>query len=103
MIMAPDYVTNKMFEDAIIKTLAKPSDRPSSLRFEFYDEGRSLQIMHVGSYDDEGPVLNRLHDEVMPGLGVTFVGPHHEVYLSDSRKMEAAKLKTILRQPIRNA
>lgn len=103
MIMTPAFATASMFEDAVAKTLAKRGDRPSSLRFEFYAEGRSLQIMHVGSYDDEGPVLKRLHDDVMPELGVTFDGPHHEVYLSDPRKTEPAKLKTILRQPIRNA
>ena len=103
MIMTPDFVTDSMFEDAVVKTLAKRSDRPSSLRFEPYAEGRSLQIMHIGSYDDEGPVLKRLHNDVMPELGVTFDGPHHEVYLSDPRKTEPNKLKTILRQPIRSA
>lgn len=103
MIMAPEFVNDAHFGAAVAKTLAKRNDRPSSLRFETYAEGRSLQIMHIGSYDDEGPVLKRLHDEVMPSLGVTFDGPHHEIYLSDPRKTASAKLKTILRQPIRNA
>jgi hypothetical protein len=102
MIMAPDFVTDRMFEDAVAKTLAKRNDRPSSLRFEPYAEGRSLQTLHIGGYDDEGPVLKCLHEKVMPGLGVTFDGPHHEIYLSDPRKTEASRLKTILRQPIRN-
>ena len=103
MIMAPDFVTESIFEAAVTKTLLKRNDRPSSLRFEPYTEGRSLQILHIGSYDDEGPVLARLHDDVMPGLGVTFNGPHHEIYLSDPRKVEPSRLRTILRQPIRNA
>lgn len=102
MIMAPGFVTSVMFDDAVAKTLAKRNDRPSSLRFEPYAEGRSLQALHIGSYDDEGPVLKRLHDEVMPGMGVTFNGSHHEIYLSDPRKIEHSKLKTILRQPIRS-
>ena len=102
MIMAPDFVTESLFDEAVAKTLARRDDRPSSLRFEAYDEGRSLQILHVGSYDDEGPVLKRLHDEVMPGLGLTFGGAHHEIYLSDPRRVEPAKLKTILRQPVRD-
>ena len=101
MIMAPDFVTDAMYEDAVAKTLAKRSDRPSSLRFEPHAEGRSLQIMHLGSYDDEGPLLKRLHEQVMTELGVTFNGPHHEIYLNDPRKTEPAALKTILRQPIR--
>lgn len=101
MIMAPDFVTGTMFEDAVAKTLAKRNDHPSSLRFEPYPEGRSLQIMHIGSYDDEGPGLKRLHEEVMPGLGMTFNGPHHEIYLSDPRKTESSRLRTVLRQPVR--
>ena len=102
MIMAPEFVTNGLFDDAVAKTLLKRDDRPSSLRFESFDEGRSLQIMHIGSYDDEGPKLQRLHHEIMPLLGVTFDGPHHEIYLSDPRKTATSKLKTILRQPIRD-
>ena len=101
MIMAPDFVTADLFEAAVARTLAKRSDRPSSLRFEPYPEGRSLQILHIGSYDDEGPVLARLHDDVMPRQGLTFAGPHHEIYLSDPRRTVPTRLKTVLRQPIR--
>ena len=103
MIMAPDFVTADLFDQGVAKTLAKRQDRPQSLRFEPYEEGRALQIMHVGSYDDEGPTLKRLHEDVMPGLGVTFNGAHHEIYLGDPRKTAPEKLKTILRQPIRDA
>ena len=67
------------------------------------DEGRCLQTLHVGSYDDEGPVLARLHHEIMPAMGLTFAGPHHEIYLSDARRTPPEKLKTILRQPVRSA
>lgn len=101
MIMAPAFVTNTMFDDAVAKVSTKRNDRPTSLRFEPYEEGRSLQTLHVGPYDDEGPILRRLHDDVMPALGLTFDGPHHEIYLSDPRRTDPAKLKTILRQPVR--
>jgi len=101
MIMAPDFIGEADFDEGVAKTAAKRGQRPTSLRFECYDEGRSLQILHIGSYDDEGPTLKRLHEEAMPSLGATFNGPHHEIYLSDPRKTEPAKLKTILRQPIR--
>ncbi|MET0245720.1 MAG: GyrI-like domain-containing protein [Sphingomonas sp.] len=101
MIMAPDFVTPAMFEDAAAKTSRKRADRPSTLRFEPLAEGRALQILHIGSYDDEGPTLSRLHEEVMPALGVTFAGPHHEIYLSDPRRTDPARLRTILRQPVR--
>jgi hypothetical protein len=62
-----------------------------------------VQILHIGSYDDEGPTLDRLHNRYLPGNGLTFNGDHHEIYLSDARRTEPAKLKTILRQPVKNA
>jgi hypothetical protein len=67
------------------------------------DEGLSLQILHVGSYDAETPTLHRLHADLMPAQGLTFNGPHHEIYLSDPRRVAPEKLKTILRQPVRAA
>lgn len=101
MIMVPDFVSAATFEAAVATVAATRNDRPVSLRFEPCAEGRSLQILHVGSYDDEAPTLKRLHEEVMPALGVTFNGPHHEIYLSDPRRTDPAKLRTILRQPVR--
>ena len=101
MIMVPDFVTRDMFERGVAKTGGKLGQPPKGLRLECYDEGLSLQTLHVGSYDEEGPVLARLHNEVMPNKGMAFNGPHHEIYLSDPRKTEAAKLKTILRQPVK--
>lgn len=64
------------------------------------DEGRCLQILHVGSYDDEAPTLARLHREVMPARGLTWNGRHHEIYLSDPRRVPAGSLRTVLRQPV---
>ncbi|WP_333831026.1 GyrI-like domain-containing protein [Pararhodobacter sp.] len=102
MIMAPDFIDRALFDAALAKTARKRGALPpQTLRFAPYDEGQSLQTLHLGSYDDEGPVLARLHDVVMPGMGVTFNGPHHEIYLNDPRKTDAAKLKTILRQPVK--
>lgn len=101
MIMVPDFVTTSLFEDSVAKTSVTRDDRPDSLRFEDYDEGHCLQTLHIGSYDDEGPTLKRLHEVLMPSMGVTFNGAHHEVYLSDPRKTAPEKLKTILRQPIK--
>ena len=104
MIMAPDFVVPAMFENALAKTARKHRrPPPQSLRLEPYDEGLSLQTLHVGSYDDEGPILARLHAEVMPNREMTFNGPHHEIYLSDPRRTEPARLKTILRQPVKAA
>ncbi|MFB8319122.1 GyrI-like domain-containing protein [Streptomyces sp. NPDC055954] len=59
--------------------------------------------MHVGPYDDEGPVLAALHDEYLAAHGLRMTGLHHEIYLSDPRRTEPAKLRTVLRQPVRSA
>ncbi|MBX3530353.1 MAG: GyrI-like domain-containing protein [Rhizobiaceae bacterium] len=101
MIMAPDFIDAAMFEAAVAKSAKKLGEIPPSLRLEAYDEGRSLQSLHIGSYDDEAPALARLHDEIMPAQGLTFNGHHHEIYLSDPRRTEPAKLRTVLRQPVR--
>lgn len=101
MIMVPDFVGPDLFDAATQKASKKLGPAPESLRLEPYAEGLSLQILHIGSYDDEGPTLCRLHQEVIPSQGFAFNGHHHEIYLSDARKTPPAKLKTILRQPVR--
>ena len=101
MIMQPDWITPEMFAAAVDGVRAKRGDAPASLRLEDYDEGLSVQIMHVGSYDDEGPVLKRLHEEFLPENGLAETGRHHEIYISDPRRTAPEKLKTVLRQPVR--
>jgi hypothetical protein len=103
MIMVPDFVERPLYEAARARSRGKLGEPPVSLRLEPLNEGRCLQTLHIGSYDDEGPTLARLHNEIMPANGVTFAGPHHEIYLSDPRKASPEKLKTILRQPVRSA
>ena len=102
MIMTPEWITEELVNTATVEVKQK-KDLPGlrKLRWETYQEGLSVQILHLGSYDDEGPVLETMHQEWRPGNGYTFNGRHHEIYLSDPRRVEPAKLKTILRQPIR--
>lgn len=101
MIMVPDHVDDETFLAARTKVRVKLGTLPESLRLERLEEGLCLQALHVGSYDDEGPLLAVLHGEVMPSGGYDFAGRHHEVYLSDPRKTLPEKLKTVLRQPVR--
>lgn len=101
MIMMPQFVDEVLVDAAIAKTRTKLGDPPPSLRIQTLEEGRCFQTLHVGSYDDEGPILAMLHNEIMPSLGLTFSGAHHEIYLSDPRKTPPARLKTILRQPVK--
>jgi hypothetical protein len=104
MIMQPEWITQEMFETAT--TLVHQSKGlPGSerTRLEKYHEGLSVQILHLGSYDDEGPILHKLHHEFIPEHGYQMRGKHHEIYLSDPRRVEPTKLKTILRQPVSKA
>ena len=103
MMMAPDFASSELYEAAVEKVRRKLGESPASLRLERYEQGLSVQILHIGSYDDEGPTLARLHDEFMPQNGLVATGHHHEIYLSDARRTAPAKLKTILRQPVARA
>lgn len=101
MIMIPDWITDDMFTAAADQVGAK--DRPTrldDLRLETLSEGLCAQALHIGAYDDEGELLQRMHEEFVPAHSLTMVGKHHEIYLSDPRKVEPAKLRTILRQPV---
>jgi hypothetical protein len=102
MIMQPEAITPEMVE-AAIQVVAAQRDLPAlpRLRLEGYHEGLAVQIMHVGSYDDEGPTLHRMHHEFIPQNGYAMAGKHHEIYLSDARKTAPEKLRTVLRQPVR--
>jgi hypothetical protein len=101
MIPQPDWIGPSEVHDGIGKAAAKRGPALDLLRLETLDEGLSVQILHTGSYDDEGPVLHRLHSEFMPANGLAFAGQHHEIYLNDPRRVAPEKLKTILRQPVR--
>lgn len=101
MILQPDFVTAALFDRAVEKAKKKLGVAPPSLRFESYHEGLSVQTLHVGSYDEEAPTLARLHQEFLPANGLKETGHHHEIYLSDPRKVAPEKLKTILRQPVK--
>jgi hypothetical protein len=101
MIMVPDWIDRDMFATAVEQVTAKSGPaRLSDVRLATLSEGRCVQTLHVGSYDDEAPVLARMHDEFIPAQGLRMTGRHHEIYLSDARKVAPAKLRTILRQPV---
>lgn len=102
MIMTPAWITAEIF-DAAVEQVRKAKNPVSldKLRLESYHEGMSVQIMHIGSYDDEAPTLEAMHSEFIPGNGYAENGKHHEIYLSDPRRVAPEKLKTVLRQPIK--
>ena len=102
MINQPEWISEELVAAAVAKARAKKSNPALDLlRLITLDEGECIQILHVGSYDDEAPTLEVLHDSYMPENSLTFNGRHHEIYLSDARRTEPSKLKTLLRQPVR--
>lgn len=102
MLMVPAWLDEADFQTAVQQ--AGTRNRPTRLddvRLGTLSEGLCVQTLHVGSFDDEGPVLERMHHEFIPEHGLSLAGRHHEVYLSDFRRVTSDKLRTILRQPVR--
>lgn len=101
MIALPVWATAELV-DFVAGRLAATKDLPGLpiLRVSQLDEGLCVQTLHLGPYDAEGPVLERLHHEFMPENGLQFNGRHHEIYLGDPRRAAPEKLRTILRQPV---
>jgi hypothetical protein len=103
MITVPHEVSKTLVKKAFREfSEKKPAADLSKLRFDSLIEGTSVQVLHIGPYDAEGPILSKLHNEYMVENNYAFNGKHHEIYLSDPRKSAPSKLKTILRQPIRS-
>lgn len=100
MLMVPDWITQDMFETAKLKAREKSNKNFDKLRFESYEERLVVQILHVGSYDNEANVLEEMHNKFIPENKFKMIKKHHEIYLSDFRKVAPEKLRTILRQPV---
>ncbi|MHA1618770.1 MAG: GyrI-like domain-containing protein [Promethearchaeota archaeon] len=100
MIRIPDFVTKKHLD--LAHEIARESKNPAALPKLYianYHEGLCVQLMHLGSYDSEAPNIARMHKFAMEE-GYKLSGKHHEIYLSDPRRVDPSKLKTVLRQPI---
>ncbi len=105
VIRLPDFVTKADFDWAIEEATRKKKQDFSKVEFLTYDEGLCVQCMHIGSYDDEPATVERMH-EFMTAQGyeldITDKRLHHEIYLSDARRVAPEKLKTVIRHPIKN-
>jgi hypothetical protein len=101
MIMQPDHIDRAMYEAALAQVRQK-QDNPAlaKARFERFEEGLAMQIMHIGPYADEPRTLGKMAafaDEI----GYTYRGKHHEIYIGDPRRAKPENLRTVLRQPVR--
>jgi hypothetical protein len=102
LTMVPDWITDEQLGEARA-ALAREAHVSAldQVRLYRYDEGLSVQTLHIGSYDDEAPVLEAMHNEFIPAHALQMSGEHHEIYLSDPRRTPPHRLRTILRQPVR--
>jgi len=104
LIRLPDFVTKADFDWAIGQATHKKKTDFSKVEFLTYDEGLCVQCMHVGSYDDEPATVQLMHEYMTAqgySLDITESRFHHEIYLSDARKVSPDKLKTVIRHPIK--
>ncbi len=104
IIRLPDFVTEEEFKWAIQEATNKKKQDVSKVEFLSYDEGVCVQCMHIGSYDYEPKTINLIHEYMIKNgyeLDITDTRFHHEIYLSDPRRCESSKLRTVVRHPIR--
>jgi hypothetical protein len=100
MIMQPDFISREMADHAIAEV--KKKKNPSAvnkIQFASWQEGKCAQIMHIGPFSEEGPTIETLH-RFIDTCKRQRTGKHHEIYLSDIRKADPKKWKTIVRQPM---
>lgn len=103
LIRLPDFVTRKDFDWAVEEATKKKKQDFSKVEFFTYDEGVCVQCMHIGSYDDEPATINLMHEYMEENgyeLDISDKRYHHEIYLSDPRRCDVSKLKTVIRHPI---
>ena len=100
----PDFVTREDFDWAVEEATQKKKQDFSKAEFLTCDEGLCVQCMHIGPYDDEPATVALMHEYMKKqgyALDITDQRLHHEIYLSDARKVDPEKLKTVIRHPIR--
>lgn len=95
MIMVPDWIP----EDTVTDVIAA-AEVAGPVLLATLDEGLCVQTLHIGSFDDEGPVLAEMHEKYIPDNGFRMTGTHHEIYFSDFRRVPPEKRRTLLRQPV---
>ena len=106
LIRLPDFVSKGDVEWAKTEAQMKKKIDFSAVQFLTYDEGFCVQSMHIGSYDDEPATIGEMTDFAEENgyvIDITEERRHHEIYLTDPRKKEISKLKTVVRHPIKGA
>lgn len=101
LIRMPDYVVNPVVQQALKAAFVKKQlSLLQQVSLITLAEGKSVQVLHTGPYSEE-PATLAIMEEFIRKEGLAYNGRHHEIYLSDPRKTAPAKMKTILRQPVK--
>jgi hypothetical protein len=106
VIRLPDFVTQADFDWAIAEATKKKKTDFSEVEFRTIEEGLCVQCLHVGPYDEEPTTVERMHQYMTQQgcvLDISDQRRHHEIYLSDARRVAPEKLKTVIRHPVRRA
>ncbi|OGY24891.1 MAG: hypothetical protein A2134_02480 [Candidatus Woykebacteria bacterium RBG_16_39_9b] len=99
-LMAPAFIDRTLFRQAVEQAKAKKPDIPyDSVRLTTLHEGHSVQMLHIGSYEQEEPTIKQLL-EYIKDHNLQVNGHHHEIYISDPRRTKPEKLKTVIRYPV---
>lgn len=104
VIRLPEFVTEEDVKWAVGEASAKKKEDFSKVEFFTYEEGLCVQCMHIGSYDDEPATVDLMHEYMAAQgytLDITDERFHHEIYLSDARRVAKERLKTVIRHPIK--
>ena len=104
LIRLPDFVTKSDFDWAIEEATRKKKTDFSKVKFLTYDEGLCVQCMHIGSYDSEPTTIKSMEEYAESegcAIDITEKRYHHEIYLSDARRVAPEKLRTVIRHPIK--
>ncbi len=109
MIRQPEFVNEEVFNWACEELKKKKGIDTSKLEFKEFKEGLCVQVMHIGSYDDEPKTIerieeyikeNKLRNDIGSTLENGIIRRHHEIYLSDPRRASVDNLKTVIRIPV---
>jgi hypothetical protein len=102
LLRMPNFVTSEICEKAKKSSKKKGLELTKEIKFEKMREGKCVQILHIGPYSTEPESLTKMR-ELVEEKNLIKNGFHHEIYLSDPRRVPEEKMKTILRQPVKEA
>ena len=102
MLMLPNWIQRHAYEGAIREVFAKKNPpKLADLELRYIEEDMCMQTLHIGPFDNEGPVIKEMHEVHIPQNECVMTGKHHEIYFSDFRNTDPENQRTILRQPVK--